>query len=359
MILGMLALALGGTGMFGCSSSVVVGGGGDEGSDDPGAGAGAGTGGSSGSTDPSGGTTSCETGTGLFALAPAEHGGSFITVHDGYVYWSTENAIHRAAQTGGSVEIIAAGLNLPMGLSVDDSGVYWVTHYDDDLYRADLEGGPMEVMATVAGIGGAFSMVRTDEHHVYFQGSCPDVYRFSKSDATLELVASNPQGCVGGFAIDDDAIFYVHLEGDAGAIRRVPKDGGAPTVLSEAQVALAGGYSGAAPGITVDDAYVYWMSGSLDGFIARVPKTGGDTDIVATGVTQGQDVIVDSAQLYWSEHNQVHKADADGGSPVTVAAWSGVDELHAGIGPMGLAINGDRLFFTNYITTAPVHGVCK
>jgi len=55
----------------------------------------------------------------------------------------------------------------------------------------------------------------------------------------------------------------------------------------------------------------------------------------------------------------VHKADTDGGSPVTVAAWSGVDELHAGIGPMGLAIDGDQLFFTNYITTAPVHGVCK
>jgi len=54
---------------------------------------------------------------------------SRFAVHHGFVYWTEFNQgrVLRAPVSGGSPEVLAAGLAEPTDITVDDSGIYWLT----------------------------------------------------------------------------------------------------------------------------------------------------------------------------------------------------------------------------------------
>ena len=74
--------------------------------------------------------------------------------------------------------------------------------------------------------------------------------------------------------------------------------------------------------------------------------------VVIDGLTAAQDVAVDRGLLYWSEQGRVGRASVDGDGVLTLA-----DEH--GIVPMGLALDDERVFFTNYVTNGAVLSVCR
>lgn len=52
-----------------------------------------------------------------------------FAVHQGFVYWTEfkQGRVLRAPVSGGSPEVLAAGLAEPTEIAVDDSGIYWLT----------------------------------------------------------------------------------------------------------------------------------------------------------------------------------------------------------------------------------------
>ncbi len=89
---------------------------------------------------------------------------------------------------------------------------------------------------------------------------------------------------------DVDAIYFSTVAADAGAVMRLPKDGGAVQQLATT------GTSG--PAIAVDDAYVYWLDQT--GFM-RVSKAGGQPEtLTQSQIFNCQRLLVDSANLYWT-----------------------------------------------------------
>jgi hypothetical protein len=60
-------------------------------------------------------------------------------------------------------------------------------------------------------------------------------------------------------------------------------------------------WAGASASIAVDASSVYWMSGSVDGALLKIPIAGGATTVLATG-QQGrpQCIAVDATSVYWT-----------------------------------------------------------
>jgi len=291
----------------------------------------------------------CAPGSGATEIAPWKHASNFIAAHDGWVYWTIDGAVERAPEKGGGpVDVIWSGDAYPTGIDVDDSGVYFVVE-GGSVARVDHGGGPTTAIAEVNDLGGAFAMVRIDDTHAYFRRDCAHLARVPKGGGAVEVIAET-DGCLGGLALDGERVFFYDY--DTGRVGSAAKDGGDAVTLVEADLARAGGYTGAAPGLFVDDDAVYWVSAD-EGFVGRVPKGGGPMIRIAEGVPLAQDVIAAGGFVYWSEKVAIRRAPATGGSAITLT--DGID----GVLPMGLAIDGDRLFFTNYVTNGAVLGVCR
>ena len=290
----------------------------------------------------------CAPGSSLREIAPWEQASSFIVLHDGWVYWTTDTAVERAPRDGGGpVEIVTTPSAPPIGLAVDGSGVYVAV--DGALLHVDHASGATTALAGGVGLGGAFSVVRVEGEHVYFRQDCEHLARVPTGGGAVETIAVT-EGCFGGFALDDEHLFAVDQVD--GSLRRVDKHGGASTLLAVGGMAQAGGYSGTAPGITVDDGHVYWVS-AAGGFVGSVGKDGEGMTVVIEGLEAVQDVAVTDGLVYWSEQGRVGRASATGQNALTL-----IDEP-IGIVPMGLAVDEERLFFTNYVTNGPVLSVCR
>lgn len=289
---------------------------------------------------------SCTPGDELDSIAAAEQAPKFVAADETHVYWSTQDEVRRATLGGGDLESLASGLPVPMGLALDESHVYWVHHNDARLVRAPKHGGPMQVLATDAGSGGAFAMVALDEASAYVRRTIAEIVRVPKQGGAPESVVSGQDG-IGSLALDEAWIYYL----DAGAIERAPKIGGAAVTVMAAEIARAGGYTGAAPELAVDGARVYWMS-SDSGRLLSAPKEGGEVTVHASGIELGQGVVTDGIHVYWSELHRVGRTTPDGLEPLPVVSS---DQLV----PMGMALTEDLLVFANYIATGPVMRVCK
>lgn len=125
---------------------------------------------------------------------------------------------------------------------------------------------------------------------------------------------------ISGLVIDDK-FAYVTMggtladqnEGNSG-LRKVALDSGAVTLLDDGRK-LPQSENG---GIALDEKYVYW---NREGNILRIPKDGGQPDVVASDhVGVGIDMIVDADKLYWVNHGYYSQ-----GSP-TVSAIYVVDK---------------------------------
>ncbi|MEQ9317705.1 MAG: hypothetical protein RIF41_01050 [Polyangiaceae bacterium] len=343
--LGRLAILIVAAALTACGSSVILEGDGDGRGDDEGGDVTV-PGGSDGSGP--GAEPACAPGASLQEIAPWEGASSFIALHDGWVYWATEATVERAPRAGGGpVEVVASPAARPLGIDVDDGGVFIVVD-DGTLIRVGHQGGVATILATGDGLGGAFGVVRVDDQHAYHRQSCGELARVPKHGGAVEIVAETA-GCFGGFEIDEEHLYVVDQVD--GSVTRVAKDGGATLLLAGGSIAKAGGYSGTTVGLALDDDAVYWVS-ATGGFVGAVAKVGGDVTVVIDGLTAAQDVAVDRGLLYWSEQGRVGRASVDGDGVLTLA-----DEH--GIVPMGLALDDERVFFTNYVTNGAVLSVCR
>jgi len=145
-----------------------------------------------------------------------------------YAYWTAVNAgglsssgfVGRTSKLGTAAVLLATREPTPFGIAVDSSGIYWTTFHDGN-------GGGGTVTRLSAGDRGA-----------------------------LERIARG-QNVPLAIALDAANVYFTSFEG-GGAIYKLPKAGGAPTVVASGQ---------ACPwSIAVDATHVYWTNFGRDPF---------------------------------------------------------------------------------------------
>jgi hypothetical protein len=110
-----------------------------------------------------------------------------------------------------------------------------------------------------------------DDEYVFFANSSDTVKRVSKSGGSVLTLASG-QRMIGGLAADGSDVFW-SLTFD-GQILKVPRSGGAPTVVADMQSAAY------AYGLVIDATNLYWCDQES---IVKVSKAGGTPEILAAG----------------------------------------------------------------------------
>lgn len=229
-----------------------------------------------------------------------------VVASGGSVYWVTMGAppgpaqvLQRASPLGGPVTTVLPTGDQVDAMTVADGTFFGVGVLESTipLYALPLGGGAQTVLAPMAGFvnpivdGGIvyYALVAGGIGRVTTAGEPmsplpPDEQAFCDGDSTLRLMAA-----------DGEALYTFTRE--AAHLWRVPKDGSAPTLLVTSTNCSQ---------IAIDDAYVYFSStdGEGGGAIRRVPKTGGAVETLAPETEPGG-IVVDAYSVYW-----VHYASA-------------------------------------------------
>ena len=275
------------------------------------------------------------------------NGGSFDIVGDAtHVYWTHfgSGLVMRAAHSGGPAEILAMNQSNPEGIALDEEYVYWAAYGDGRILRMPKNKGPLEEIAT--GQTNAFD-VAVDDTHVYWTNAVDPmtnpgvpsrVMRAPKTGGPAEIIADNQDRA---FYLTVDPAFVYWTERNGGVIYRQIKTGGALEVLGANQdngtpfeIAVDGMYvyftdfdngqvqrmrrdgSGKtellaanqprAKGISIDYGYVYWAN-NMSNEIRRMPKAGGNVQILQSEQTAASSVYAGDDYVYWTVDDEIRR----------------------------------------------------
>jgi hypothetical protein len=117
-------------------------------------------------------------------------------------------------------------------------------------------------------------------------------------------------------------------------------------------VHLATGQAGLSD-LVIDDLYLYW-SNRLGGAVMRVAKSGG-TPSVVSAATEPLLVAVDDAYLYWNDSTGIWRAPKGGGAATNVVTFStsptAPTTLGCADGVLGLSVGATNVFFPCVFST--------
>lgn len=189
-----------------------------------------------------------------------------IAADDASVFWIQTNVpsglILRMPKPAGPVQQLAAGLDHPWAIALDDGFVYWTDEDAGDIGRVPKGGGSKETVASTS--VGAWALA-VDSARVYWSVYAPGtgfVASAPKSGGTQTMLAMDLDEPA-GVAVDGESL-YVAVQGSSapGTILKIPKAGGPTVVVASNQVRPSN--------VALDDACVYWAN--EDGTVMRAPK---------------------------------------------------------------------------------------
>lgn len=174
---------------------------------------------------------------------------SRVAVDLTHVYWTEPQfgTVMRVAKTGGTPAALVTGEAAPLGIAVDDLGVYWT----NDTASADV--------AMIAKTSGS------------------------------RLVIGSGQVYPADIAVDATHAYWTRPKG--GAVAKAPKGGGPVVLLAKGQTDPSA--------VAVDSSHVYWTCYG-GGSVSRVSITGGPVLTLATGLTLPAGIALDAAYVYWT-----------------------------------------------------------
>ena len=160
-----------------------------------------------------------------------------------------------------------------------------------------------------------------DADFVYWTGGTfsGTVWRAPKSGGAGSLLSTSPvtYNQSAGLAVDETTVYWSN--GDGG-VYSAPKAGGPPKVL------LPSTDDGAPGKFVIDDLYVYALTPDTTATsqLVKLPKTGGSSTVLATGLLQPIAMAIDSANVYWADGgSQVSGVPKAGGTVVPFSYYSG------------------------------------
>ena len=215
---------------------------------------------------------------GVFRLSPA---------NKPEAVW-TSDAQPSVLKVGGGLLHMPVG---PLGLCVRRGTAYFTATNGAGCSLIALEAGKAKELATFPGAPWGITVDETD---VYLHDQTFDaVWRVPCGGGAAERIAGTGSGTSlshrQGIAQDQDHVYWA----DTGSIWRVPKRGGETQVLASAT----------SPGfiwsITLAGDFLYF-SERRGGTLSRVPKAGGRTELLASGDREPGEMTSDGEYIYWA-----------------------------------------------------------
>ena len=253
------------------------------------------------------------------------------------MYWNTHpNAypggpILKVAVEGGEPSTVTeTNQDLPSGLAIDSSNVFWGDQLTDEsgqLASAPLGGGPKTMLASGPEAAGfTFAIDATD---VYY-ATAPwfgMVARVPLGGGTPTVLATD-EPC-GTFAADESHLYWWTVE-VVPELKRMPKSGGAPEVITSADELPVGVHSMGLGHLVVDATHLYWtypgtyveidgkMTTNNDGRVFKVEKTGGTPSVIAPARSPWG-IAVGDERVYWADYGSVSDGQYNGDGAIANA----------------------------------------
>lgn len=228
-----------------------------------------------------------------------------ITVDDTHVYWAARGnnggIIQRAPLAGGSPSLVAdAPFDLIPGLVTDRARVYWTSNQAmADVCSAPLGGG---MVTTHAPLERSPQGLAIDATHVYWaNGQEGTISRARIAGGSIETIASN-QSNPNKVATDGTDVYWTNAGTPAndytdGSVMKMPVAGGAPIALAKN---LTWPVS-----LKLDGTVLYWASigtekqKHADGAIVKMSAKGGEPIVLASSQSFARGITVDEGFVYW------------------------------------------------------------
>jgi hypothetical protein len=207
--------------------------------------------------------------------------------------------------------VVWGHLDAPVGPVFDGRYIFLFETYGGHLRRIELSTGVQTLLATVPCYG--FGTIGADDNSVYI-ANLSMVYRVGKDGSNLTEF----------FPAADTTFILPHAAGvfvrqSRKSISKIGPDGTARTEIYACPPGA--GYMG--DGMTADPSYIYW--GDLDlRTVNRIPVSGGAIEVLASGVAEPGDLLLDAGTLYFSTGDGIRSIPAGGGAMTAVSPARGV-----------------------------------
>lgn len=179
----------------------------------------------------------------------------WIVADANYVYWTDEGEVGmsngrvlRVGRGGGSVSVLASSEDVPRGIVVDSTGVYWCNQGNGALRTVSLGGGAVRTL--VSGIGSTLESLALDGDVLYVSDSISkngSIWRVKEDGSALQRLVANedlPQNLV----VNDGWVYYSTSDG----VKKATTTGGVARLLAD----------GPALDLAVDGGWLYWSDGA-------------------------------------------------------------------------------------------------
>lgn len=268
---------------------------------------------------------------------------------EGFVYGVTyegQAGVFRVARSGGAVETLAGAQEWSRDIAVDDTTIYWVRGH------GMTPGGAVSAMAKAGGTVREIVPNQADAHlitvdatHLYWANGGgydggggtgkAEIRRMLKHGGPVETL-TEISGVV-SMHLGEDGLYVLASQGPPGGtgiVARVPKSGGAITVLAS---------SGPNPAdLDLDDTHAYWtVRGELEmpppvlcksstpcpvattapivrhGELRRVARSGGAFEVLARDLDHVGSLILGARSILFSANNELFELPKAGGAKVS------------------------------------------
>lgn len=228
-----------------------------------------------------------------------------------------DGTIRRLPKAGGPATVILDHQGEPLSLAVDEQHVFWTVQSVRRLRRAPKAGGAFGGLAAEALSPAHMALDGTDVVFTRAEATLQDdsiVLRVPKGGGAATVLAHAPAGWKSSaVAVDADHLYFAVLDPDSrkGLLQRVPKSGGQPVTLASEAL-----FPGA---IAVDGTNVYLLAQRPDGKgeLLRVPKAGGE--VVSLSKEAGAALALDATHVFYAGPGGVFRVAKTGGEPHLLA----------------------------------------
>lgn len=243
------------------------------------------------------------------------------------IYWAQGGSfISRASADGSGALSLITDAQIPRGVALDATYIYWVNAGSLTIGRAKLDGSAVneQFIPTSSSSFGPFG-IAVDAAHIYwtnFNGTDGSTISRANLDGSGVVDAFIPtDGGAEGLAVGGGYLYWPNLHGNS--IGRATVDGG--------NVDQAFIPSASAPlSVAVDGAHVYWTnSGSHAVGRANLDGSGVEPTFIANIADASFGIAVDAGHVYWVDNGNIARANLDG---------TGVQESFVPASAFGIAV---------------------
>jgi hypothetical protein len=266
--------------------------------------------------------TCSKDGSNIRNLSPGKNGTTTLAINGTHVYWIEFNGPYlNMAPIDGNEDskiVAEAPVDYKAGfanLTVDAKRAYWATAQYIERGEVKLATAPGVFWAPLDGshvgatqIAGGESKeeakspygIAVDDTHLYWsEREGPNSIKrlaltnLDEEKAAVTLVKNENYPTV--MAIDKERVYWL----SEGKVRYYSKNDEKTGTLAH------GGWGHNS--IMVDDQYVYWLEINTEATLMRVPKVGGDPEIIANNQPEPWDMAQDCNTIYWTNRNKTER----------------------------------------------------